>query len=67
VREAAERSGAALLVPRPGERVDVLDPPELVDWWTAVGSETDAGAPGDAAGAGRPGSEPGRPDLTRRS
>jgi L-ascorbate metabolism protein UlaG (beta-lactamase superfamily) len=35
---AAERTGAHVVVPRPGARIDVLDPPELEDWWTAVGS-----------------------------
>ena len=35
---AADRTGAQVVVPRPGQRVDVLDPPELEDWWTAVGS-----------------------------
>jgi hypothetical protein len=45
-----------VLVPRPGERVDVLAPPELADWWTAVGSEGD-----------RPAGTADRPeDLTRR-
>jgi hypothetical protein len=38
VLAAAKRVGAHLVVPRPGERIDVLDPPELVDWWTAVGA-----------------------------
>ncbi|MFD2092646.1 MBL fold metallo-hydrolase [Blastococcus deserti] len=47
---AAERVDAHVVVPQPGERIDVLDPPEPVDWWTAVGSA----APGthDDAGAG---------------
>ena len=35
---AAERTGAQVVVPQPGERIDVLDPPALRDWWTAVGS-----------------------------
>jgi L-ascorbate metabolism protein UlaG (beta-lactamase superfamily) len=35
---AAERVGAQVAVPLPGQRIDVLDPPELDDWWTAVGS-----------------------------
>jgi L-ascorbate metabolism protein UlaG (beta-lactamase superfamily) len=34
----AVRGGVALVVPRPGERVDVLTPPPLTDWWSAVGS-----------------------------
>jgi L-ascorbate metabolism protein UlaG (beta-lactamase superfamily) len=42
---AAERVGAAVAVPLPGQRIDVLDPPKLEDWWTAVGS-----APADAHG-----------------
>ncbi|TFV87241.1 hypothetical protein E4P38_14405 [Blastococcus sp. CT_GayMR16] len=35
---AAGRVGATVVVPLPGQRIDVLDPPELGDWWTAVGS-----------------------------
>ena len=38
---AAERVGARVVVPLPGERIDVLDPPELRDWWTEVGASTD--------------------------
>jgi L-ascorbate metabolism protein UlaG (beta-lactamase superfamily) len=53
---AAERTGTTVVVPRPGERVDVLEPQELTDWWTAVGSEGDR----PAGAAGRP------EDLTRR-
>jgi L-ascorbate metabolism protein UlaG (beta-lactamase superfamily) len=45
---AAGRTGVEVVVPRPGQRLDVLDPPELPDWWTAVGSESDR--PADAAG-----------------
>ena len=41
VLAAAKKSGARVVVPRPGERIDVLDPPELDDWWTAVGSADD--------------------------
>ena len=37
---AAERD-VRVVVPRPGERVDVLAPPPLRDWWTAVGSADD--------------------------
>lgn len=43
VRAAARAAGTRLLIPRPGERVDLAVAPEPVDWWTAVGS---AGAPG---------------------
>jgi L-ascorbate metabolism protein UlaG (beta-lactamase superfamily) len=47
---AAERSGVPVVVPPPGGRVDVLDPPKLVDWWSAVGSQSDAErAPGRPA------------------
>jgi L-ascorbate metabolism protein UlaG (beta-lactamase superfamily) len=35
------RTGVRAVVPRPGGRVDVLDPPEVEDWWTAVGSVDD--------------------------
>ncbi|MCU1614303.1 MAG: Zn-dependent hydrolase [Frankiales bacterium] len=45
---AAARSGVRLVVPVPGQRVDVLDPPELADWWSEVGSESDR--PADEAG-----------------
>jgi L-ascorbate metabolism protein UlaG (beta-lactamase superfamily) len=48
VLAAAERVGARVVVPRPGERIDVLDPPELTDWWTAVGSAEEADHPRDA-------------------
>jgi L-ascorbate metabolism protein UlaG (beta-lactamase superfamily) len=34
----AKRTGAQVVVPQPGERIDVLDPPELTDWWTSVDS-----------------------------
>jgi L-ascorbate metabolism protein UlaG (beta-lactamase superfamily) len=52
VRAAAERSGAQLVVPLPGQRIDVLDPPELSDWWSAVGSQSDR--PADEAGRSAP-------------
>jgi L-ascorbate metabolism protein UlaG (beta-lactamase superfamily) len=48
VLAAAERVGAQILVPRPGQRIDVLDPPKLTDWWTAVGSADEADHPRDA-------------------
>jgi L-ascorbate metabolism protein UlaG (beta-lactamase superfamily) len=35
---AAERTGTRVVVPKPGERLDVLEPPAVEDWWTAVGS-----------------------------
>jgi L-ascorbate metabolism protein UlaG (beta-lactamase superfamily) len=41
-----------VVVPRPGERIDVLDPPPLEDWWTAVGSASDAPAGASTAGLG---------------
>jgi L-ascorbate metabolism protein UlaG (beta-lactamase superfamily) len=43
---AAARVHAQVVVPRPGQRIDVLDPPALTDWWTAVGSAD----PADDAG-----------------
>ena len=47
---AAARTGAQVVVPKPGERIDALAPPAPVDWWTAVGS---AAAPAHAdAGVG---------------
>jgi L-ascorbate metabolism protein UlaG (beta-lactamase superfamily) len=53
---AAGRSDVRLVVPRPGARVDVLAPPALEDWWTAVGSASDspAGAPSPAGNGARP-------------
>ncbi|MCF6746426.1 hypothetical protein E9529_19545 [Blastococcus sp. KM273128] len=48
---AAGARGADVVVPQPGERVDVLDPPPLRDWWTAVGS-AGAAAQQDDAGVG---------------
>jgi L-ascorbate metabolism protein UlaG (beta-lactamase superfamily) len=44
VLAAAQRTGVEVVVPQPGQRVDVLDPPALHDWWTAVGSESDRSA-----------------------
>jgi hypothetical protein len=38
---AAERVGAQVVIPLPGQRIDVLDPPKTDDWWTAVGSSPD--------------------------
>ncbi|GAA3177132.1 MBL fold metallo-hydrolase [Blastococcus jejuensis] len=38
---AAKKSDARVVVPRPGERLDVLDLPEQTDWWTAIGSADD--------------------------
>jgi L-ascorbate metabolism protein UlaG (beta-lactamase superfamily) len=51
---AAESRGVQVVVPRPGERVDVLAPPPLQDWWTAVGSADDV-PPRSAAALGRTG------------
>jgi L-ascorbate metabolism protein UlaG (beta-lactamase superfamily) len=48
VLAAAKRVDARIVVPRPGERIDVLDPPELVDWWSAVGSAAGTETAGDA-------------------
>ncbi len=46
---AAARSRAQVVVPLPGERIDVLDPPRLTDWWTAVDSASPApDGPADA-------------------
>ena len=53
---AADARGIPVVVPRPGERVDVLSPPPLRDWWTAVGSrDDDAGTPAGEDGLGRTG------------
>jgi L-ascorbate metabolism protein UlaG (beta-lactamase superfamily) len=51
---AADARGVQVVVPRPGERVDVLSPPPLTDWWTSIGSADDAPVPA-APEAGRPG------------
>ncbi|MPQ97762.1 hypothetical protein GB931_07470 [Modestobacter sp. I12A-02628] len=48
---AAAHRGVQLVVPRPGERVDVLAPPPLTDWWSAVGSADDEPVTGDHAPA----------------
>ena len=45
---AAEARGVRVLVPQPGRRVDVLDPPPIPDWWSGVGSAADAPVHGDA-------------------
>jgi L-ascorbate metabolism protein UlaG (beta-lactamase superfamily) len=49
----AIRGGVRLVVPRPGERVDVLAPPPLTDWWSAVGSLDDLPAANGGRVAGR--------------
>jgi L-ascorbate metabolism protein UlaG (beta-lactamase superfamily) len=49
---AAARSRTQVVVPLPGERIDVLDPPRLTDWWTAVGSAEDLPSRPDDAGVG---------------
>jgi L-ascorbate metabolism protein UlaG (beta-lactamase superfamily) len=41
---AAAARDVQVVVPRPGERVDVLSPPPLEDWWTEVGSADDDGS-----------------------
>ena len=55
-------SASQVVVPLPGQRVDVLDPPPLEDWWTAVGSAAAPHAHGDAGvgtAAPRPRRSPG--------
>lgn len=47
---AAGRAQVRVAVPQPGQRIDVLAPPPLTDWWSAVGSP--AGGPAGTAGAG---------------
>jgi L-ascorbate metabolism protein UlaG (beta-lactamase superfamily) len=42
---AAGSRGVQVVVPQPGERIDVLAPPPLRDWWTAVGSADDEATP----------------------
>ncbi|RZU33953.1 MBL fold metallo-hydrolase [Blastococcus saxobsidens] len=48
---AAASRGVEVAVPRPGERIDLLDRPPLHDWWTAVGSASDPRTQ-DGAGVG---------------
>jgi hypothetical protein len=36
VRASAGSAGVRLVVPIPGQRVDLSSPPELRDWWTAI-------------------------------
>src|SRR5215210_2999690 len=49
---AAGAKGVQAVVPKPGERIDVLDPPPLKDWWTAVGSAADGPHGATDAGLG---------------
>ncbi len=49
---AAARTGTAVVVPRPGERIDVLAPPPLEDWWSAVGSAPHSGHAESGRGVG---------------
>ncbi|MGZ4509452.1 MAG: MBL fold metallo-hydrolase [Blastococcus sp.] len=58
---AAEGSGTTVVVPQPGQRVDVLDLPERSDWWTEVGSAADR----PDAGSGRPARVTSRPRSPR--
>jgi L-ascorbate metabolism protein UlaG (beta-lactamase superfamily) len=47
---AAKAKGIPVVVPKPGQRIDVLNPPELTDWWTEVGSADDRPQHVDDAG-----------------
>ena len=47
---AARAANIRLVVPRPGERIDLAAPPEPQDWWSAVGSAGPA-VPGAGADA----------------
>ena len=58
---AAERSGTTVVVPQPGQRVDVLDLPEPTNWWSEVGSAADR----PDTGSGRPAPVTSRPALPR--
>ncbi|WP_456600423.1 MBL fold metallo-hydrolase [Blastococcus sp. SYSU DS0616] len=49
---AAGARGVEVVVPQPGERVDVLAPPPLRDWWSAVGSAAESAGRPDDAGVG---------------
>jgi L-ascorbate metabolism protein UlaG (beta-lactamase superfamily) len=49
---AAGPRGLTVVVPLPGERVDVLTPPPLRDWWSAVGSAQDAATDTGTHGVG---------------
>lgn len=49
---AARPRDVTVVVPRPGERVDVLAPPAMHDWWTAVGSGAEPGTHPAASGVG---------------
>ncbi|MGQ0574573.1 MAG: MBL fold metallo-hydrolase [Pseudonocardia sp.] len=52
VRAAARATGVRLVIPRPGERVDLANLLEPSDWWTATGP---ARPPVPRCGAARPG------------
>jgi L-ascorbate metabolism protein UlaG (beta-lactamase superfamily) len=49
---AARPRSVTVVVPQPGERIDVLSPPPVRDWWTAVGSAADDTDAPEAAGVG---------------
>jgi L-ascorbate metabolism protein UlaG (beta-lactamase superfamily) len=53
LRAAAQRVGATVTVPMPGQRIDVLDPPTVTDWWTAVDDAEHPPAPVPATEATR--------------
>jgi L-ascorbate metabolism protein UlaG (beta-lactamase superfamily) len=59
---AADTSGTTVVVPVPGQRVDVLSPPPVSDWWSAVGSAADD-RPDD--GPGRSAAVSSRPETRR--
>jgi L-ascorbate metabolism protein UlaG (beta-lactamase superfamily) len=49
---AAHPRDVTVVVPQPGERVDVLAPPPVRDWWTAVGSAAEPAADDGPEGVG---------------
>jgi hypothetical protein len=52
VLAAAARTATPVVVPRPGERIDVLAPPPVEDWWSVVGSAPHEGHGESGRGVG---------------
>jgi L-ascorbate metabolism protein UlaG (beta-lactamase superfamily) len=50
--DAAQRKGAEVVVPLPGQRIDVGNLPPLLDWWSAVGSAVDVEDEAGSSGVG---------------
>ena len=53
---AAEKVGISVAVPRPGESVEPVNPPQLARWWPSIAWKTGEQAPIVSSGLEKPGS-----------